>query len=110
MTVDDSIIAVQNAEPPDAETSRGPKLYQPALGSARDESGGSPHFAQHQGRVNGAVPCAIQTFTSDRQRMLRSWLALQGAAPAHVLADELVATISALRQLMEVANERTETS
>lgn len=102
MTVDETRFMPQNAEPPDAETSRGPKLYQSAPGWVRYESGGSPHFAQHQGRVNGAVPCAIQTFMSDRQRLLRSWLALQGQAPAHVIADELVSTISALRQLVEL--------
>jgi len=49
MTMDDSIIAVQNAEPPDAETSRGPKLYQSAPGWVRYESGGSPHFAHASG-------------------------------------------------------------
>jgi hypothetical protein len=102
MMVDDSIIAVQNAEPPDAETSRGPKLNQSAPGTVQDEWRANPHFAQHQGRVNGAVPCAIQTFMSDRQRLLRSWLALQGQAPAHIIADELVSTISALRQLVEL--------
>jgi hypothetical protein len=35
--------------------------------------------------------------------MLRSWLALQRVAPAHVLADELVSTISAMRQIAEVS-------
>jgi len=39
---------------------------------------------------------------SDRQRLMRSWLALQGQAPAHIIADELVSTISALRQLVEL--------
>ena len=46
--------------------------------------------------------CPIQTFMSDRQRLMRSWLALQGQAPAHIIADELVSTISALRQLVEL--------
>jgi len=49
------------------------------------------------------VSCPIQTFVADRQRMLRSWLALQRVTPAHVLADELVATINALRQIAEVS-------
>ena len=76
---------------------------QSAPGGAPCVSSSGPHLARPLGRGKRGVPCPMQTFTSDRQRMLRSWLALQGAAPAHILADELVATISALRQLMEVS-------
>lgn len=99
----------QNDYGPDAVGSaEAAKLNQSAPGGALEWDTDTPFSADRQRRVNGAVPCAIQTFTSDRQRMLRSWLALQGAAPAHVIADELVSTISAMRQLMEVANERSE--
>ena len=98
----------QNDYGPGVGSTEAAKRNQSAAGAALEWDTDTSFSADRQRRVNGAVPCAIQTFTSDRQRMLRSWLALQGAAPAHVIADELVSTISAMRQLMEVANERSE--
>jgi hypothetical protein len=103
MTVDETRFMPQNAEPADAQTSTGPKLNQPAAGAALGWGTSETLVSAHRhSRVNGAVPCAIQTFTNDRQRLMRSWLAMQGQAPAHIIADELVSTISALRQLVEL--------
>jgi hypothetical protein len=103
MTVAQNLSTGQNESAPGVGITEGGELNQSAAGAALNWATDAPFSAQRRGRVNGAVSCPIQTFTSDRQRMLRSWLALQGAAPAHVLADELVATISAMRQLMEVS-------
>lgn len=44
----------------------------------------------------------VQTFIADRQRMLRSWAALQRVLPATVLQDETEATASAMRQLNQL--------
>lgn len=104
MTVARLLSTGQNAEPPDAETSRGLRLINCRDGAVENGKPSLVPFSAHLiGRSKRGVPCPIQTFVADRQRMLRSWLALQGAAPAHILADELIATISALRQLMEVS-------
>ena len=61
----------------------------------------NPSLATCLGRGKRGVPCPIQTFVADRQRMLRSWLAVQHL-PASVLTEEMRGTISAMRQLMEL--------
>jgi hypothetical protein len=49
-------------------------------------------------------PC-LTTFIRDRQRMLRSWRALQRAFPPSDLAAEADATVSAMRQLHQLETE-----
>ena len=92
----------QNAEPPDAETSRGLKLNQSAPGGAQCEVGGTPHLATCLGRGKRGVPCPIESFMSARQDMLLAWRRLQPAVSCAALREELRATIRAMRQLMEL--------
>jgi hypothetical protein len=54
--------------------------------------------------VNGAAPC-LRTFIRDRQRMLRSWRALQRTLSPSDLAAEADATLSAMRQLHQLETE-----
>lgn len=46
----------------------------------------------------------VHSFVADRQRMLRSWAALQRVLPATVLQDETEATASAMRQLNQLGS------
>jgi hypothetical protein len=100
MTVDDSIRLQHHTKNAALGGGRRPVTDESASGC---EAGAvtTPEKQSRRGNARGVSECH-QQFTTDRQRLLRSWLALQGQAPAHIIADELVSTISALRQLVEL--------
>lgn len=100
MILHDSDSVAQNDKPPTAVGSdRGNVTEQTALEcNAWDRTTPDLH---PQCRNARGVPECYQQFVADRQRMLRSWVAIQHL-PIAELHQELHATTNAMRQLIQL--------